>query len=86
MTRAFLLALSLPLAGCAGSFSIPPQPPVVERLPSGGGAEVISAPGGATEVIEPAQPALEAQTCYARARAFKGLVPMPCGLASMARP
>jgi len=92
--RAILLALLL--AGCNGQFSAGPtvidhQANGEEVISSGGQTEVINHPasgevitsGGATEVIEPPQ---HAETCYARARYFHGLVPMPCGLANEARP
>jgi len=66
------------LAGCAGSFSIPPQPrePVVAPA----GDTITIAPNG-TETIQPPQP-----LCLARARGFKGLVPIDCNLAQSVRP
>ena len=71
--------VALLLAGCEGRFSIPPQPR--EQVVAPAGDTITIAPNG-TETIQPPQQSL----CLARARGFRGLVPMDCGLAQSVRP
>ena len=48
--------------------------------------EVVSLPGGGALILRRLREAEADKVCYARARSFHGLVPIPCDLAAAVRP
>jgi len=76
--RMTTLAIAFLAAGC----NLAGRPEVVRQA---GGDDVVALPGGGTLLIQRAlQP--EEPTCFARARNFRGFVPIPCNLAETVRP
>lgn len=78
--RAAAVVIAASLAGCSGSFSIPPQPltqpqPLAAREEGPQAPMIIDRDTGETPAV-----------CYVRARNFKGLVPLSCTEAQMIRP
>jgi len=78
--RAVVVLVAILTTGCNAA----QRPEIVERGDSDD--EVVSLPGGGALILRRLREAEADKVCYARARSFHGLAPIPCDLAAAVRP